>query len=155
MKKQRKKVKVSCHGPISLGNQYKSPWEDVWIRYKIKPGKSHQFWFTFISYPSFQSDIELNNQCSKENPDLDFSNESKYYEDILEHLKSNDFYFNREAGDIISKAKYIDRDLVEKLLDWYMKTKGYTNVKYYWKRPDILVQPVCFSNYKEDEEDGI
>jgi hypothetical protein len=35
---QRKRIVAVCYGPIAFGPQYRSPWEDVWIRWKAKPG---------------------------------------------------------------------------------------------------------------------
>ena len=36
---QRKRIVAICYGPIAFGPQYRSPWEDVWIRWKAKPGR--------------------------------------------------------------------------------------------------------------------
>lgn len=36
---KQKRIRCFCHGPIAAGPQYKSPWEDVWLRWKGKPGR--------------------------------------------------------------------------------------------------------------------
>jgi hypothetical protein len=150
MKRQRKKVKVCCHGPLGVGKQYKSPWEDIWIYYKIRPGKSHHFWFTFISYPDFRRGAAFNIECARDSTDADFSEEIAYDERIEKYLETNDFHFNETQGDFVVRQNYIDREVVENLLDWYMKSKGYNDVKYKWKYPNIVVLPFSFAKMEDE-----
>lgn len=36
----QKRIRCYCHGPIAFGSRYKSPWEDVWLKWKGKPGRA-------------------------------------------------------------------------------------------------------------------
>ena len=38
-----KEIKVNCRGQISISSKYESPWEDVWLSWKGKPGRKKYY----------------------------------------------------------------------------------------------------------------
>ena len=153
--KQRKKVQVNCYGPIAFGKQYESYWEDVWIRYKIRPGKSFHIWFTFISYPDLLSNLELDLELEKDNPDLSWAEGIDKYKSIIKILETNEFYYDEKLTDFYIKYKCVNRQVVEKILNWFIESKGYRNIKHCWKIPKILVTPVSMFKGESEENEYV
>lgn len=62
----RKRVLCSCHGPIAFGPHYKSPWEDVWLRWKGKPGrKVYRAAPTLVCHRELYVELEMHAEIRK------------------------------------------------------------------------------------------
>lgn len=140
----RKRVLISCYGPIAFDKKYGSPWEDISIRYKKRPGKPVNRWLTAISYDALLQDIEFEKELIGEYPEHEeaYTKQLRKLENIQEKLKTDDIYYEDDEGNFYTTAKRITRAEAERLLDYFMKINGFTNIKYVWKRPDFCVQPV-------------
>ena len=140
----RKKVLVICYGPVAIGKQYESPWEDLTIRYKTRPGKAINRWLTCVSYNALLQDIEFEKELITEYPEHDesYTKVLLNLQDIVNKLEQNDIYCNEEDGDLYTKSENINRVECERMMNEFMKIKGFSNIKYVWKRPDFCIQPM-------------
>jgi hypothetical protein len=68
---QRKRIVAVCYGPIAFGPQYRSPWEDVWIRWKAKPGRRLYYAApTLICRAELLADLKWTRERNRLRPEL-------------------------------------------------------------------------------------
>lgn len=133
----KKQVRVSCHGPIAFSKHYKVSWEDVWLRWKTKPTKTHYKAPTLMSRSDLETELEINQLCMEDtewNNTPYFINEKQKLLNILNHLAvESDLYF--DGDDIYTSKESIDRDEAERMIREYMKRQGFSHVNLKWRKP--------------------
>jgi hypothetical protein len=139
--KSRKKVIVDCNGPIVINNKYTSPWEDLIIRFKTGPGKNHSYWLTVTSKKDLENSIEFHKELHTQYPDLGYDEWIKNDEEVLNHLKTNDFFCDEKDGEIYTSNYFINKYEAERMMNYFMSLKGFKNIKYIWKRPTFVIIP--------------
>ena len=77
---KQKRIRCFGHGPIFTGPQYKSPWEDVWLRWKGKPGRA-----VYHAAPCLQCSAEIQ-------PELDLHQQIRDRDDdVLDGVLAEDW----------------------------------------------------------------
>lgn len=146
-----KEIICHCHGLIGLSPDYKSPWEDVWISFKGKPGrKRYRFGPCLCSRANAESDLEFSRRMQEKHPEDDYSKEIGYAQTALEVLKTQERFvsrewnmFERRIPQIYTRADTINRAEAERMLDAYLVELGVTGPKKFkWKRPRFVAIPV-------------
>lgn len=168
----KKRIRCICHGPIAAGPQYQSPWEDVWLRWKGKPGRKKYYAApTLVCSAEIPVELESHEQIRNREDvppiaGLEFSPTTKeeraswYREDderlraAQEALKTQPYHIDptwiqgRHLETIYTNAKGIDRAEAERMLTFYLREVfGVKNPKFQWDRPRIIVQPIGFGVY--------
>jgi len=152
----RKRVLCVCYGPIAVGKQYRSPWEDVWLRWKGKPGrKVYRASLTLECAAEVVVDLQMHASIRSESPEMRkdwYQEEDTEYRRVLQILEAQPYAAIEwpSASVIVTNAKGLDRDEAERMMAWYLSgTYGIVNPKFIWKRPKICVVPTGFGNYSD------
>lgn len=143
----KKTIKMVCYGPIAFNSKYNSPWEDVWINYKIKR-KVIQEGPCFIC--GVDSEIEREEWMIEKYPE-----HAEYRGSRLKELyKIKERFLAGEEFVILEPVRkgmpniYINRDKmfrkdVEDATEWHLKRTGALKSKprFKWFKPDFLLIP--------------
>lgn len=145
-----KKKTILCkgHGPLQNYTQTCVPWEDVWISWK--EGRKKCFDApVLVSKLSLIQDIEVNDICHKNNPDMGFDKDAFELSLIKESfdLGLKDVIvtnMDSQSGPCVyTKQDYIDRKEAEKMLRVLLCYRGVvSDLKFSWVRNDFLAYPV-------------
>jgi len=126
------KVIVNCFGPIAFGQDYQSPWEDVWLQWTTKPGRRKIRWAPCLVSRSYA------NAAQEFDPD--------YYSQPLQAVASGDIFIvdpKSETTEIFTPADYVDRAEAERMITTLVTAiSGPQPVRFKWKRPKLFIQPV-------------
>jgi hypothetical protein len=149
----KKHICAICHGLIAVGREYKSPWEDVWLRWKGRPGRVFKAAPCLVCRAELLADLEMARQGHAEHPEFNYDVDIQNYEALLATLEhapyARDDY---EYPNIYTHAFGIDRAEAERMLAWFLEDKyGVKNPKFIWKRPKTVVVPTGFGNYQTEE----
>ena len=144
---KKKEVQVKGHHPVMVDPKVKVGWTDVWIVYKTRPKRIHYYGPTLITKEDLKVDLEINKQCQAENPELDYSDDIKDCEDILQTLQHSRFVVRKSPSphntpDIFTSADGIDRKEAIAMLKHFMQSCGFNNVTFRWTRPKLLSFPI-------------
>ena len=136
------KVHVFCFGPIAVSRNAKSIWEDVWISWKIKPGRKN---YKRIAPQLFSRTELTRDEIPLDDYEIAFNNK------MLKRLETEDIVYDeddRVAGSsiemptIITGKVNVTKDETERMLRRYFSKKGFDNPIYFkWYRPKIIVIP--------------
>jgi len=150
----KKTIKLYCHGPIAFGSQYRSPWEDVWIKYFSGKRKKVSEGPCIISRSDLQGQIDFHERRS-ESADSEWRRE--IVEDLLrvksEFSQGNKFALmdpdmETATPDIYVNEEFVDKKLAEEAIEWYLKKKGVLKDKprFQWDKPDrsFVITPVGY-----------
>lgn len=147
----RKEIICHCHGLIGLSPEYSSPWEDVWISFKERPGRPRRrFGPTLLSKSHTSSELEFIRSLQEEHPDCDYSEEIGCAVAALKRLETEPRFvsrewdmFERRIPNIYTSAARINRAEAERMLDVYLDDLGVKgHKKYCWKLPRFVAIPV-------------
>ena len=122
MPRQNKRVLAVCYGPIAFGPHYKSPWEDVWLRWKGKPGRRRYYSApTLICRAELVADLEHHRDRHKKRPEL-YAGDIAHDEAMLLALeRSAHVVDDWDPPNVYTRAVGIDRAEAERIhivLDW-------------------------------------
>lgn len=145
----KKKITIRCYGPVAVGKQYESPWEDVWIYWKGKPGKKkYCIALCLHSKTSLEKDHEINLELEKDHPG-EWKDEIQQTEKALETINKGEYYIDDlkddlggEIPNIYSPKEWLNREEAERMLSFILKLKGINNPKFIWRKPKIIVIPM-------------
>lgn len=148
----KKTIRCISHGIIATNTFERSPWEDVWIEWKGKPGrKLYRAAPCLVCAAEHMADLAMHDQIRSEHE------EPTWYldhdEDIKQALRTaaTEGYACMGTGGgltITTLAKGITRKEAERMLTWYLRrTHGIKHVRFSWQRPKHTAQPVGFGNY--------
>lgn len=173
------KKHIRCFADFPFGQYPKAkvPWDDVYLRWKGKPGRKR-----YYSGPCLECQAELvadlkmheeirnrpDDEVYKEMPEVLrprrtttweerqtwYRDEDATYARVLTELQTQEFahYGDDERGalTIVTKANGIDKREAERMIAWYLeKVRGIRNPKFCWKRPKFIIQPMGFGEYRE------
>lgn len=149
----RKHIQAICHGPIAFGVQYKSPWEDVWLRWHGKPGRTRYYLGpTLCCEAELIADLEMNIECQRKHPEYDYSEDIDGSRRMLQDLRGSRFASELVGGTpgIYTKANGIDRKEAEAMLAFMLEKRfDIKNPKFDWRRQtDFCVSPMGFGHYE-------
>jgi len=134
----QKRVECHAHGMIAAGPKYLVPWEDVWLRWKGKPGQTR-----YRAAPCLLCAAEI----LRDHRAGDATDVSRQ---LLADVE-RDGYAAAGSGaglNIVTPAKGMDRAEAERMLTWWLhREHGLTNVKFVWKKPEIVAAAMGFGNY--------
>lgn len=142
MHRNKKRVICSGHGPIFCGKQYKSPWEDVWIRWKERR-KTKYHAPVLISLPLARFDLSVAEELVKKYPEeKEFRDDLVSLQGIISTLEAGAYYIKDfdKFPTLYTPKDYIDQAEAEKLLS--MLLIEHKNLKFDWRRPKIVVTPM-------------
>lgn len=172
----RKRIRCFSNFPLGQYPDAKIPWEDVYLRWKGKPGRKR-----YYSGPCLECKAEVlqdlkmhedirNRPDTGEVNELDpilrparvatweerqtwYREDDALYARVLQELETQEFahYGNDERGalTIVTSAKGIDKREAERMLAWYLeKVHGIRNPKFCWTRPKFVITPVGFGSYE-------
>jgi hypothetical protein len=146
VERKGKLIHVSCWGPIAFSNKYKSPWEDVWISWTGKPGRTkYRLAPCLISLTDLKDNIELTQTLQKENPDIDWSDEIEELTNAFENtFLGNIFVANPKdkLTNIYTPMEFITREEANNMIRELMKFYNFDKIRIKWSRPKMLVIPV-------------
>ena len=141
----QKLVTIRCDEPIAVDEQYRQPWSDVLISFDDEAiGKKLKFDFTLISLPTLERDIVAERKHLQEHPERDTTTITRL-EKIKEALKNGArFYIDAKSPDyttptLYTRMEYIDRAETERMLLFFLKILGLTEVQFEWLRPEFIV----------------
>lgn len=141
-----KKITVRCHGPIALNKKYHSPWEDVWLSWTDKPGRKKYYLApTLCSKPTVVQDQEINFECQKEHPDLDYKDDIIETAKALDSINQGEIYIdntNSKIPNVSTPKDYINREEAERMIAEVMKLHGYESIICKWRRPKFIIIPM-------------
>jgi hypothetical protein len=144
--KKPKKITVACTGPIAVSPKYESPWEDVWLSWKAKPGRKK-----YYLAPCLQGRIdavqehEINLECKEKYPEDDWDKEIENSKAVLEAMSLGKIYVADPESDmpaIYTPKDFIDRAEAEKMIVHLMGLHGVKNIKCVWKKPEFIIIPM-------------
>lgn len=149
MPRQRKHVIAVCHGPIAFGPHYKSPWEDVWLRWKGKPGRRRYYSApTLICRAELVADLEWHHRLPKKGAQLQ-SSDTAHNEAMLQALERSPHVVDDwDPPNVYTRAVGIDRAEAERMLAFLLECRhGVLNPKFEWKKTDFCITPTGFGDY--------
>lgn len=136
----KKQVTVKCYGPIALSRENSSPWEDVFINYKTRPGKSHHHFLTLWSYDNLLREWFYLELKRFKNNEIELSEDLIKCRSAKQALNSLNIYIDID-NNIYTKKKCIDRTEADQMISAFMAKLGFLNVHMRWKRPKFVVIP--------------
>lgn len=133
-----KKITVKCYGPIAVGREHRSSWEDVWLSWTGKPGrKKYYLGPTLVSRTALEQDHQINIKCR-------FNDEIVRTSEVLKQVLAGNSWVdwsNPNIPTIYSPKEWIDRDEAERMIGELMLHHGFTSIRCKWKRPKMIIIP--------------
>jgi len=157
MPRQRKRVIATCYGPIAFGPHYKAPWEDVWLRWKGKPGRRSYFSGpTLICRAELVADLERHRKRRKKRP-KSYATDIAHDEAILQALEDSRYAVDDwDPPNVYTRAIGLDRAEAERMLVFLLERRyGVMNPKFEWKKTDFCITPTGFGDYSTIDETNI
>lgn len=154
---QRKRIYCSCHGAIAAGPQYRTHWEDIWLKWQAKPGRQ---WYYAAPMVGTRADLEaeswLSIEVQRKHPEHDYREDITYNERMLAALDSAPFARDtHECPNVYTNAKYIDRAEAERMLTWFLlDAHGIANPKFVWKKATAFAHSVSFAGIDKGDEES-
>lgn len=141
-----KKITVDCYGPIAVGRKYQSPWEDVWLSWKAKPGRKKYYLAPcLIGKIDAEQSHELNLECVKIHPDTNWTEEIEQSKAAVEATSLGKIFIadpESAIPNVYTPKDFIDRAEAEKMIACLMKLHGVKNIKCVWRKPRFIVVPM-------------
>ena len=148
---QRKRVRVTCYGPMSVYPEAESPWEDVWVSWKTRPGRSRERYIvTVAGRQNLESDLNIVSKC------LDDA-VAEHDEKLIETFKVDLLQLQRILAavslcgvldetdkdgcvDIYVNKEFLNRvDTENALISWLEREHGVKRPKFAWRRPKAFI----------------
>ena len=154
---QRKCILAICYGPIAFGPQYRSPWEDVWIRWKAKPGRRLYYAApTLICLAELLADLQRTRERHRKRPrPEDIAHDEAMLTALEVSPHAADDY---DPPNVYTRAIGINRSEAERMLAfWLGRRHGIKNPKFEWRKTDFCITPTGFGDYDDPgngESDG-
>lgn len=142
-----KRVRCLGHGPIFAGSHYRSGWEDVWLRWKGKPGRTiYRAAPCLISSGDLRGEIESCRWMLERHPgkyDRHYQQDIAANEAILARLTEAPYWADdADCPNVYTRTDYIDRAEAERMIAWFLADRyGVKRPKLDWQRPEIVVIP--------------
>lgn len=141
-----KLITIRCYGPIAVNKQYKSLWEDIWLSWTGKPGRTKYYLGpTLLSKTEAYNEYELNLDCKKHHPEIDWEDEIRKSQIAINSIEGDAIYIEDPADEIpniYSPREYIDRVEAESMIAAIMKSKGFDKIRCKWVRPKLIIVPM-------------
>ena len=134
---KRKIINVKCYGPIAAGPHYESPWEDVWLQWKGKPGRrKYSADPTLVGLHEALNDLKV--APAKDKPDQ---------REVLKQLKRQPYVVEiTNLTHVYTRAEQFNRAEAERMLAYYLKERhGIANPKFRWRKSTFRLMPATFS----------
>lgn len=157
MPRQRKHVIAVCHGPIAFGPHYKSPWEDVWLRWKGKPGRRRYCSApTLICRAELVADLERHRERRKSRA-KSCAADLAHDEAILHALEASPYVVDDwDPPNVYTRAVGLDRAEAERMLAFLLERRyGVMSPKFEWKKTDFCITPTGFGDYSTIDDPEI
>mgnify|MGYP000877351078 FL=1 len=151
----QKRIYCYSHGPL-LYPGCLVPWEDVWLRWKGKPGRT-----VYHAAPCLECSAELEaeiklHQLIRETNETArdenwYASDDAHYGRVLDALKTQEFVSSGEGAalTITTTARGISRQHAERMMAWWLEQEyGIKNPKFVWNKPEIVILPHGFGEYK-------
>ena len=154
---QRKRILAICYGPIAFGPHYRSPWEDVWIRWKAKPGRRLYYVApTLICRAELLADLKRTRERHRKRPRLqDITHDEAMLAALDVSPHAADDY---DPPNVYTRATGINRAEAERMLAFLLERQyGIKHPKFEWKKTDFCITPTGFGDYDDlgnGESDG-
>jgi hypothetical protein len=144
----RKHIQLRCHGPVAVSRRNESPWEDVWLRWRDRPGRPRRLGPVLIGRLDLEEDIEFTKSLIESYPDTqEFRDELVEKELALREVQTGAFAVSGSAKDgsfaLYTPAEWITQREAERMIGWYLATHhGIKNPKFKWRRPKYVIIPM-------------
>ena len=151
MARRRKRIVAVCYGPIAFGPQYRSPWEDVWIRWKAKPGRRLYYAApTLICRAELLADLKWTRERQRKRPQLaDITHD----EAMLAALEVSPYAADDcDPPNVYTRANGISRAEAERMLAFLLERRhGIRNPKFHWRKTGFCITPTGFGEYQSPD----
>ncbi|MFW6046953.1 MAG: hypothetical protein ACOCP4_04115 [Candidatus Woesearchaeota archaeon] len=139
-----KKITVKSVSPIAAHRWYETLWDDVFLSWSCKPGRSV---YKIAPMIGSRKDLEYQYEdmikLQKNASDYDYSKEINDIKKALDYINSyNKIYIenpNDPITEIYTPREYIDKNEAEKMISELMKHYGFNEIRCKWKRPKMFV----------------
>jgi hypothetical protein len=147
---QKKRILTICHGPIALGLQYKSPWEDVWLRWKGKPGRRrYSSAPTLVCRAELIADLE-SDRCLQNKRSAASAGDIEHDKAMLDELECAPYAVDDwDPPNVYTRANGINRAEAERMLAFLLERRyKVLNPKFEWKKKTgFCIMPTGFGDY--------
>ncbi len=163
---KQKRVRCFGHSPLNLGPHYTVSWDDVWLRWVSKPGKTIQrLGPCLCSLTDAMAEIDENTWVLTHAPDLVAKYGREYYQeelnsarDLVRRIKDEGLICVAKSTDdrlpiLYTSARVIDRAEAERMLAWWLSVAyGVKRPKFQWKKvvKEDVIWPWSSSAYHPD-----
>lgn len=133
----QKRVRLFCHGALSAGPQYQTHWEDVWLRWKGKPGRKLYYAGPCLcTRADLESHLVIDRDLVRQYPGGWHDKNVAVSETLLAILDRQAFAVDDyDCPNVYTNADFIDRAEAERMLVWFLKERhGVTNPKFVWQK---------------------
>jgi len=139
----KKTIKMICFGPIAVGPQYQSPWEDVWIECCLGKRKRLKEGPCIVGTYALQSDINIQKKIIEDYPpdwrDGNLNNLLRIKSEFSKGVRFALLDLEMKTGtpDIFVNQELIDRKAAEGAVAWYLEKKGVlkSEPRFSWRNP--------------------
>lgn len=153
--RQRKHIRVRCYGPIAVDKSYESPWEDIWLRWRDRPGRARKATVTICGRGNLENDIDIQEKCladavrEKKDYATECAADLAKLRGLLAKLttpESTALYPHDDddgCPDIYCGKEMLTRAEAERVMaQWLEQKHGLRNLKFCWRRPRYMVVSV-------------
>ena len=150
----KKTIRCQTHGLMGRYTSAPVAWEDIWISWKGKPGRTtYKASPCVICSAELEFDMWLHDKIRREQNEPDwYLDEDENAREALATLERQEYaVMGVDASlQIVTKAKGIDRKEAERMLAWYLlRYHRVRNPKFSWQRSEYLVASTGFGDYAE------
>jgi hypothetical protein len=156
---QRKVVRCFGHGVIHAGPHYQTHWQDVWLRWKGKPGqKVYRAAPCIVTRADLEADLVTDEVWAANYPEGHSFKENckkqvEYTKRMLAILDTQPFARDDyDCPNVYTNAEFIDRAEAERMLAWYLlDAHGVKNPKFDWEKADFIIGAASWAGITKEE----
>ena len=139
----KKTIRMICFGSIAFDPKSESPWEDVWLRYKVKR-KLVCEGPCFVSRQALDGDIWRAERYVAQTKELAFLIGVRDLFDSGGEFAADNW--TSGLPNIYVNYKHLCRRDIEAATEWYLREKGVlkSDARFRWNKPDFFAFPVSF-----------
>jgi len=152
MHKGKKTIRIRTLSPHAVYRDYRSPWDDVWIDFKMRRRRVH-FGPCIESSGNLMVAIDCAERSLEVMRELDhrassIAEQEEYVDElraIARHFADGGEFFVHDVHepgcpDIYVRGEYLTRERIERALELFLRERGYLKgtVRFNWVRPSIL-----------------
>lgn len=148
----RKHVRCISYSPISVYREAQTPWDDVWVRWRDRPGRVRKYGPTLISRADVLGEVEkyeflISHYAERGQTEMEqFSREElPKARALLARLDAEGYIIDDErpsegTPNLYTSAEWLTRTTAEDLLAvWLFDAHGIRHPKFEWDHPEFFI----------------